>query len=82
MKTSINCTIEIDIKKEAQKLGLGFSEALEFGLLFRQAEREDCLYPHNLLSNRVEGLADKLANALRRIEELEAKIKIDKKNDN
>ncbi len=71
-QTKVNVGINIESKKEAQRLGLSFSECLQFGLAFKAAEMEDTLYPSNLLSKRIETMAARLEEALRRIEELEA----------
>jgi len=75
-KVKVNCSIKYEAKMEAIRLGLAFSEALEFGLAFKAAEREDIGWPSNTRSAKVEQLAEKLQEAYARIEELEEAQKI------
>lgn len=72
VKSNVNCSIESEMKQAAQGLNFNFSDCLTFGIKFRAAEIEDSEYPANLLSHRIERLAERLAEANRRIEELEA----------
>lgn len=71
VKSNVNCSIEAEVKEGAKRLNLEFSRALEFGLKFRAAEINDTEYPSNLLSHKLESMAERLGEAHRRIEELE-----------
>ncbi len=71
MKSPVNCSIESEMKQSARNLNLNFSDCLAFGIKFRAAELSDNEYPGNLLSHKLERLAERLGEANRRIEELE-----------
>lgn len=66
-QTKVNVGISIKSKKEAMDLGLSFTEALEFGLAFKAAERDDMEYPSNLLSTKIAIMAVRLEEALSRV---------------
>ena len=70
-RTHITTTIDEKARAKARELNLEYSGALEFGIIFRAAEIEDSEYPNNLLSHKIERLAERLEEANRRIEELE-----------
>jgi len=72
VKSNVNCSIESEIKEYCQNLRMNFSRCLEFGIRFKAAEIEDCIYPTNLLSYKLERMAERLEEANRRIEALEA----------
>ncbi len=71
VKSNVNCSIESEIKEGARNLNIEFSRALTFGIQFRLAEMSDLEYPPNLLTYKIERLAERLDEANRRIEELE-----------
>jgi len=69
MKIHTNCSIEKHLKEEAIRLGLSFSECLEFGILFKRAEKQDLDYPINLVSLKLERATERLNQALSHNEE-------------
>lgn len=71
--------MDAEMKDAARKLGLNLGSCLEFGVRFKAAEINDSEYPSNLLSHKIESMAERLKEAMRRIEELEAQ-KIGDKN--
>ena len=71
-RTHLTTTISDEDKKAAKDMGLSYAEALSFGITFRAAERDACDYPSNLLTARIETMAERLAEAMRHIEELES----------
>jgi len=73
VKDVTNTTIERELKLKARAKLIGFSEALEFGLRFKLAELSEYDYPSNSLSYKIEAMAERLEEAHRRIEELDAK---------
>ena len=72
LKDRVNCNIEARLKAYAIEHGLGFTNALEFGLLFLAYEKGLMDPPMNSLSRKIEKLSDKLGEAMERIEELES----------
>ncbi|MAF42891.1 MAG: hypothetical protein CMI54_01805 [Parcubacteria group bacterium] len=60
MKSVTTTTIDTEIKKAANKAGILFSKALEFGILFKLAERGYGEYPRNALSSKIERMAEHL----------------------
>lgn len=79
-QTKVNVGISIKSKQEAMNLGLSFTEALEFGLAFKAAERDDAEYPRNILSRKIELLAARLAEAIERLEDMGQPPARDEKN--
>lgn len=82
MKVQTNTTIDVTLKQEAEKNGISFTECLEFGILFKLADkgvRGD--YPENVLLTKIARLSSMLHEATEKIEVLEnpelAKEKID-----
>ncbi len=60
MKTNVTTTIDIEAIKVVKALGVSYAECLEFGILFKQAERLDENYPANLLSQKITALSQRL----------------------
>ena len=60
MRTSINTTIETELKTMAISEGIAFNKALEFGIKFLIAEKDGLEYPENRLLKKMDTLRELL----------------------
>ena len=70
MKTQINTTINIELKKLAIKEGVKINEALEFGVTWKLAEKYVVDYPTCSIFEKIKFLQTELEKANKEIEQL------------
>jgi len=73
-KAHVTTSIRVDIWEKAQSIGLSWQEALEFGILFKFAEKEDFGFPENSLNLKIERLMQLINEKSQEIEDLKKKI--------
>lgn len=75
MKARVNTILDYDLKQQARHKNIQMHEALQFGVLFKIAEKGDISHPKNTLLDKISKLALKLQDTLTELENARDKIK-------